>query len=72
MLHINTCLSCDPICGFLGVCDDIEHVDSVERVRIEKAKTEVPRIFETQKSRNKTISGDIGLNIRTLASPKEG
>ena len=27
-------------------------------------------MFETQKSRNKTSSGDIGLNIRTLASPK--
>ena len=29
-------------------------------------------MFETQKSGNKTSSGDIGLNIRTLASPKEG
>ena len=29
-------------------------------------------MFETQKSRNKTSSGDIGLNIRTLASPKVG
>ena len=29
-------------------------------------------MFETQKSRNKTSSGDIGLNIRTLASPKSG
>ena len=27
-------------------------------------------MFETQKSRNKTSSGDTGLNIRTLASPK--
>ena len=27
-------------------------------------------MFETQKTRNKTSSGDIGLNIRTLASPK--
>ena len=26
--------------------------------------------FETQKSGNKTSSGEIGLNIRTLASPK--
>ena len=29
-------------------------------------------MFETQKSRNKTSSGDIGLNIRTLASPEVG
>ena len=29
-------------------------------------------MFETQKSTNKTSSGDIGLNIRTLASPKVG
>ena len=29
-------------------------------------------MLETQKSRNKTSSGDIGLNIRTLASPKVG
>ena len=29
-------------------------------------------MFETQKPRNKTSSGDIGLNIRTLASPKVG
>ena len=29
-------------------------------------------MFETQKSRKKTSSGDIGLNIRTLASPKVG
>ena len=29
-------------------------------------------MFETRKSRNKTSSGDIGLNIRTLASPKVG
>ena len=28
--------------------------------------------YETQRSRNKTSSGDIGLNIRTLASPKLG
>ena len=29
-------------------------------------------MFETQKSGNKTSSGDIGLNIRTFASPKVG
>ena len=29
-------------------------------------------MFETQKSGNKTSSGEIGLNIRTLSSPKLG
>ena len=29
-------------------------------------------IFETEKSGNKTSSGNIGLNIRTFASPKVG
>ena len=29
-------------------------------------------MFETQKSGNKTSSGDIGLNIKTLASPEVG
>ena len=29
-------------------------------------------MFETQKSGNKTSSGEIGLNIKTLASPKVG
>ena len=29
-------------------------------------------MFVTQKSGNKTRSGEIGLNIRTLASPKVG
>ena len=29
-------------------------------------------MFETQKSGNKTSSGEMGLNIRTLASPKVG
>ena len=37
-----------------------------------KAKTEVPRDVRNSKSRNKTSSGDIGLNIRTLASPEVG
>ena len=35
-----------------------------------KQKQKYRGMFETQKSRSKTISGDIGLNIRTLASPK--
>ena len=29
-------------------------------------------MFETQKSRNKTSSGEIGLDIRTHANPKVG
>ena len=29
-------------------------------------------MFETQKSGNKSSSGEIGLNIRTLASPNAG
>ena len=29
-------------------------------------------MFETQKSGDKTSSGEIGLDIRTLASPKVG
>ena len=29
-------------------------------------------MFETQKSRNKTSSGEIGLDIRTHARPKVG
>ena len=37
-----------------------------------KQKQKYRGMFETQKSRNKTSSGDIGLNIRTLASPKVG
>ena len=36
----------------------------------EEQKQKYRGMFETQKSRNKTSSGDIGLNIRTLASPK--
>ena len=37
-----------------------------------KQKQKYRGMFETQKSRNKTSSGDIGLNIRTIASPKAG
>ena len=40
--------------------------------RYYKQKQKYRGMFETQKSRNKTSSGDIGLNIRTLASPKVG
>ena len=37
-----------------------------------KAKQKYRGLFETQKSVNKTSSGDIGLDIRTHASPKVG
>ena len=37
------------------------------------SKSEVPRgMFETQKFDNKTSSGEVGLNIRKLASLKIG
>ena len=37
-----------------------------------RAKQKYRWMFETQKSGNKTSSGEIGLNIRTHASPKVG
>ena len=37
-----------------------------------EAKQKYRGMFETQKSGNKTSSGEIGLNIRTHASPKVG
>ena len=40
--------------------------------KVTKQKQKYRGMFETRKSRNKTSSGDIGLNIRTLASPKVG
>ena len=39
---------------------------------LNKQKQKYRGMFETQKSRNKTSSGDIGLNIWTPASPKVG
>ena len=37
-----------------------------------KAKQKYRGVFETQKSGDKTSSGEIGINIRTFASPKVG
>ena len=37
-----------------------------------KAKEKYQGMFETRKSGNKTSSGEIGLDIRTHASPKVG
>ena len=45
---------------------------SVNHYWLMKQKQKYRGMFETQKSRNKTSSGDIGLNIRTPASPKVG
>ena len=45
---------------------------NVLQYRFKKQKQKYRGMFETQKSGSKTSSGDIGLNIRTLASPKEG
>ena len=39
---------------------------------LSKQKQKYRGMFETQKSGNKTSSGDIGLNTKTLASPKVG
>ena len=39
---------------------------------LSEAKQKYLGMFETQKSGNKTSSGEIGLDIRTLASPKVG
>ena len=39
---------------------------------IGKQKQKYRGMFETQKSGNKTSSGEIGLNNRTFASPKVG
>ena len=39
-------------------------------IGVARQKQKYRGMFETQKSRNKTSSGDISLNIRTLASPK--
>ena len=42
------------------------------RLWFQHRKREVPRVFEIQKSGDKTSSGEIGLDIRTHASPKVG
>ena len=54
-------------------CKIPEFFDSITMYIFTKRQKQKYRgMFETQKSRNKTSSGDIGLNIRTLASPKVG
>ena len=44
----------------------------MEHVVYSKAKEKYRGMFEIQKSRDKTSSGEIGLDIRTHASPKVG
>ena len=51
---------------------NIVNCDVKQPIHLTKQKQKYRGMFETQKSRNKTSSGDIGLNIRTLASPKVG
>ena len=41
-------------------------------LRVDKAKEKYRGVFETQKSGDKTSSGEIGLDTRTHASPKVG
>ena len=41
-------------------------------IRKHKAKEKYRGVFEIQKSGDKTSSGEIGLDIRTHASPKVG
>ena len=43
-----------------------------DRISSMEAKEKYRGMFETQKSGNKTSSGEIGLDIRTHASPKMG
>ena len=45
-------------------------IEQANEIQLWAKKQKYRGMFETQKSRNKTSSGDIGLNIRTLASPK--
>ena len=45
---------------------------SVRNHCVIEAKQKYRGMFKTQKSRNKTSTGEIGLDIRTHASPKVG
>ena len=63
-LNFNTLISC------IATCSETIYYLSLHCTTRQKQKYR--GMFENQKSRNKTSSGDIGLNIRTLASPKVG
>ena len=54
-----------------SILSDPDVVTELSRLH-EKQKQKYRGMFVTQKSGNKTRSGDIGLNIKTLASPKVG
>ena len=45
---------------------------NLKLVRTPLSEKKYRGMFDTQKSGNKTSSGEIGLNFRTLASPKVG
>ena len=45
---------------------------NIEHLNDQKAKEKYRGMFEIQKSGDKTSSGEIGLDIRTHASPKVG
>ena len=47
-------------------------INYVKLRKLSQSKTDVPTDVETQKSGNKKSSGEIGLDIRTHASPKVG
>ena len=58
---------------FLGCLKLWQFSDKTESsFHLFEAKEMYRRMFETQKSGNKTSSGEIGLDIRTHASPKVG
>ena len=58
--------------SYATALDVVSHVLDDFYDDVLKEKQKYRGMLETQKSRNKTSSGDIGLNISTLASPKVG
>ena len=60
------------LCGSANIKrENILNVILSEKI-IEKAKEKYRGVFEIQKSGDKTSLGEIGLDIRTHASPKVG
>ena len=54
------------------LCNLLSIIETPALLTCSQAKQKYRGMFETQKSGNKTSSGEIGLNIRILASPKVG
>ena len=50
----------------------LDCIDMTKITREDKAKEKYRGVFEIQRSGDKTSSGEIGLDIRTHASPKVG